>query len=719
MKNNGFTLVEVIVTITIIGIVTLVALPVINVISNNLDTHKEKVCLESITTGAKLYIDSHLEDEFGYQDEGCVLLTYDKISQYTKDPDFTECKIDTNNVYIKVSKNHDTINYETLYKKDATEIEAELNNCGDSISSSGPVISLHPRENANPVQSSKLNVAAKINSNFGLTANQEIKYQWYKEDGTTKIGSEETLSYVNQLRTGVSELSKNIKIPNVNGKVQVKITPVNVMDTTSQKTTEIYNSGLYLLDNKVPTLTTSTVVSKTDNLTFKAKDNNGLAAYAITTSTSTPQDSKWQALTSNPDEEKTVVKSMPKGVYYVHVKDKAGNTTYKKQEVVRMTEPTCTIKLTGTKTGNWYTSNVGVTLNITGETSTTGLDTTKNSKNNKTTVTHSTNTSSVTYYGYVENEEGSNTCSATFKVDKGPSKPTVNLNGYTQGSMSTGNVKMTLTTTSDYKISKWQYSHDNSSWNDNIGNWSATYSNDRRTINATISWSGSWYFYVRAIDENGVPSPSSNRFQIKVDKGPSKPSINLNGYGSGSWTNGNVTISASTSSTYKIKQWEYSHNPNGGWNTNIQNWSASFSNDKRNISSILNWDGQWTFYVRAVDEYGVASPPSDSFIIRRDTTCPQVSYRLECGSHFAGYPNHNAATYVKMTDYGAGLWSRNITWGDNTQGVNRYTSGWTRIYGNEYEDLLGSEGSWQHFRLEVCDGLNNCCTHERQYNYSC
>ena len=50
MKNNGFTLVEVIVTITIIGIVTLVALPVINVISNNLDTHKEKVCLESITT---------------------------------------------------------------------------------------------------------------------------------------------------------------------------------------------------------------------------------------------------------------------------------------------------------------------------------------------------------------------------------------------------------------------------------------------------------------------------------------------------------------------------------------------------------------------------------------------------------------------------------------------------------------------------------------------
>ena len=319
----------------------------------------------------------------------------------------------------------------------------------------------------------------------------------------------------------------------------------------------------------------------------------------------------------------------------------------------------------------------------------------------------------------MENEEGSNTCNTTFKVDKGPSKPTVNLNGYTQGNMSTGNVKMTLTTTSDYKISKWQYSHDNSSWNDNIGNWSTTYANDRRTINATISWSGSWYFYVRAIDENGVPSPSSNRFQIKIDKGPSKPSINLNGYGSGSWTNGNVTISASTSSTYKIKQWEYSHNPNGGWNTNIQNWSASFSNDKRNMSSILNWDGQWTFYVRAVDEYGVASPASDSFIIRRDTTCPQVSYRLECGSHFAGYPNHNAATYVKMTDYGAGLWSRNITWGDNTQGANRYTSGWTRIYGNEYEDLLGSEGSWQHFRLEVCDGLNNCCTHERQYNYSC
>ena len=95
MKKNGFTLVEVIVTITIIGIVTLVALPVISVISNNMDSHKEKVCLEAITTGAKLYIDSHMDDEFGYQDSGCVLLTYSTISEYVKDPDFTECKIDT------------------------------------------------------------------------------------------------------------------------------------------------------------------------------------------------------------------------------------------------------------------------------------------------------------------------------------------------------------------------------------------------------------------------------------------------------------------------------------------------------------------------------------------------------------------------------------------------------------------------------------------------
>ena len=711
-----------IVTITIIGIVTLVALPVINVISNNMDTHKEKVCLESIESGAKLYMDSHLEDEFGYQEEGCIILTFDTISDYTKDPDFTECNLNNNNVYVKVIKKYDVLSYETIYVKEGVDLSAEdISSCNSTIASEGPKITLNPNEHPNPIKSSDLEVKAIIKSDFGIAANQIVKYQWYYEDGTTKIGDEETLSYVNLERTGVSQISKKIKTPSasVNGNVLVKVTPVYVSDKYSNTTTTTKTSGIYLLDNEKPTLTTSTVVSKTNNLTFKAKDNNGLAAYAITTSAETPQDSDWQTLNSNSNEEKTVVKSMAKGVYYVHVKDKAGNTTYKKQEVVRMTKPTCTIKLTGTKTGNWYTSNVEVTLNITGETSTTGLDTTNNSKNNKTTLTHSTNTSSVTYYGYVENEEGSNTCNTTFKVDKGPSKPTVNLNGYTQGNMSTSNVKMTLTTTSSYKISKWQYSHDNSSWNDSIANWSATYANDRRTINATISWSGSWYFYVRAIDENGVASPSSNRFQIKIDKGPSKPSINLNGYGSGSWTNGNITISASTSSTYKIKQWEYSHSGTGGWSTNIENWSASFSNDKRNMSSILNWDGQWTFYVRAVDEYGVASPASDSFIIRRDTTCPQVSYRLECGSHFAGYPNHNAATYVTMTDYGSGLWSRNIVWGDNTQGANRYSSGWARIYGNEYTDLLGAEGSWQHFRLEVCDGLNNCCTHERQYNYSC
>ena len=84
----------------------------------------------------------------------------------------------------------------------------------------------------------------------------------------------------------------------------------------------------------------------------------------------------------------------------------------------------CTLQLSGTKSTvdtSWYVSDVTVTLTITGNgtVSQKGLATTSSSTNGKTTETHSTDTASVTYYGYVVTSSGKTaSCNTTFKVDK-------------------------------------------------------------------------------------------------------------------------------------------------------------------------------------------------------------------------------------------------------------------------------------------------------------
>ena len=73
MRNcMGFTLVEVLVTITILGIITLVALPVISAVSNQINVKRLDTYKNVIESGAKVYTDSKDMDLFGYQKTGCV-----------------------------------------------------------------------------------------------------------------------------------------------------------------------------------------------------------------------------------------------------------------------------------------------------------------------------------------------------------------------------------------------------------------------------------------------------------------------------------------------------------------------------------------------------------------------------------------------------------------------------------------------------------------------
>ena len=76
-RNRGFTLVEVIVTIVILGITTTIALPIVSNLQSQLNNNKYKVYNESLESSAKLYTDSYDYDMFGRKLQGCVKISYD------------------------------------------------------------------------------------------------------------------------------------------------------------------------------------------------------------------------------------------------------------------------------------------------------------------------------------------------------------------------------------------------------------------------------------------------------------------------------------------------------------------------------------------------------------------------------------------------------------------------------------------------------------------
>ena len=80
MKNNkGFTLVELLVAVAILGIITGMSIPLIRNVRQNNEQRKYTSYGESLVQSAKLYVDSYGEDLFGHKKSGCALITYQQL----------------------------------------------------------------------------------------------------------------------------------------------------------------------------------------------------------------------------------------------------------------------------------------------------------------------------------------------------------------------------------------------------------------------------------------------------------------------------------------------------------------------------------------------------------------------------------------------------------------------------------------------------------------
>ena len=76
MKKRGFTLVELLVVITIIGIITMLALPGVQKIQNRNRNKKYEAYADTIESAGKLYTDAYADDMFGMEGSGCAIIKY-------------------------------------------------------------------------------------------------------------------------------------------------------------------------------------------------------------------------------------------------------------------------------------------------------------------------------------------------------------------------------------------------------------------------------------------------------------------------------------------------------------------------------------------------------------------------------------------------------------------------------------------------------------------
>lgn len=114
-NNKGFTLVELIVTIAILGIITLMSFPVIRNITDRNTEKKYDEYADILADAARLYVDNYNEDLFCRDENGCAYISYADLKKRNliKDIQVNGISCDTENTFIKVEKKKDKYTYST------------------------------------------------------------------------------------------------------------------------------------------------------------------------------------------------------------------------------------------------------------------------------------------------------------------------------------------------------------------------------------------------------------------------------------------------------------------------------------------------------------------------------------------------------------------------------------------------------------------------------
>lgn len=321
MKNNkGFTLVELLVTVAILGIVTMMSFPLIRNISNSNNNSKYKAYLDSVVNGAKLYVDSYSIDMFGNQDTGCDFVTFDDLLSHNlvKDFDMNDITCNTSSTFVEVSKNGDKYTYKGYLgctnKNSPGTLVYSLPNNGEENNPSSTCVNVTSTGTINfsldntPSSASLSSHALKkrtlkvvLSGTAGINAGFNVYYGWSEDRTGSDIPNADwkplLFGHVPTIEQQKAKLKANqgpittksnfVDTPDgLTGSYYLVVRTNDLMDVYGSKWTNEYGSdtyglGPFILDNTPPVFDSSSSIlstasgynNKTPKLALNVTDN--------------------------------------------------------------------------------------------------------------------------------------------------------------------------------------------------------------------------------------------------------------------------------------------------------------------------------------------------------------------------------------------------------------------------------------------------------------
>lgn len=462
MKNRkGFTLVEVLVTITIIGIIAVIALPGIQQLQARGKIKKFAAYSEELEYASKLYMDSYAEDIMGLTGDACVDIPYDDLlaKSLIKPYENDGASCSSPNTFVQVRRTGNIYTYDVSLE--CTKNGKKLYNnilpqkCGGEVLTNLPTIKIEYTNTSSSINnwSSSKQITISVTAEKGLVQGSMISYGWTTDPSKP---SADLTTYDFKNNEGEKSATYTFNVNNLNGQYYLYVSGNRVVDVAGASADDTWSNGVLKFDTEPPA--TPVLNNPRDNqwagaafvnansykINAKSEDAvSGIAHYQYRYPNS---NSNWTTYENSATNNFTTSPFTAQRNEIVEIRacDYAENCSAPSSSTIKIdkTNPTCTIsKNIANPNGEngWYKSAVTLSL-TTGDTGgslvnsydlTTRATPSYNGANNKS----QGDTTGASYYGYVKDNAGNVGKCTTRSIKVDTQKPTcaISLSG-TKGS---------------------------------------------------------------------------------------------------------------------------------------------------------------------------------------------------------------------------------------------------------------------------------------------